>query len=133
MRGTFIKWVLTTAALAGAGVAAGPAAAATGPACSTRVIAAPVGSSASCHFDSPTDGGLISVVTDGRVTVTLRCNAQYGYTYTTSRTFTSSGAWSARTPGGCQMVLTAGQEGVTANATATPGTPPIYEPYPTPA
>jgi hypothetical protein len=128
MRGSLVRRiggpVLVAAALAGA--AAAPASAAIGPACSTRVVAAPAGTAATCSFDTQYDYATIGVVVDGEVTVTLRCNGQYGYNYVVSRTFTKNGTWTSYTPGNCQMVVTSNVSGTTANATATPTLPPIY-------
>ncbi len=111
-----------------AGATASPAPAAIGPACSTQVVAANAGTSSDCSFNAPFDYATISVVTDGAVTVTLRCNGQLGFNHVQSRSFSKSGTWTTYTPGFCQLILTADRSGVTAKASATPATDPIHTP-----
>ncbi len=116
------------AAAAVAGATASPAPAAIGPACSTQLVAANYGASSDCSFNAPFDYATISVVTDGPVTVTLRCNGQLGFNHVQSRSFSKSGTWTTYTPGFCQLILTADRSGVTAKASATPATDPIHTP-----
>ena len=118
--------VLAAAALAV--TAASPANAAIwGPGCT--VTLAPIASSASCGFDSPTDWSTVRVTPVGTVTATIRCT-NFGYTTTKSRTFSENGTWSTSTAGTCSLVLTAVTSGAAANGSAHPGIPPIIGPDP---
>ena len=122
--------VLVVAALAGA--AATPAVAA-GPACSTRLAAADVGTSASCSFWSQYDYATISVApVQGTLTATLQCWTQYGSSYTTSRTISKATTWSTYAPDSCTLRLTSQAPLTTANATASSTVGPIIQPYPVP-
>src|SRR5688572_28113999 len=127
MRGSLIRRIGASVVVAGAlaGAAAAPAGAAIGPACTTRVVAADAGTTARCSFDTQYDWATVTVVVDGEVTVTLRCNGQYGFNYVVSRTFTKNETWTTYTPGNCEMVLTSNYAGTTALAAATPSQPPI--------
>ena len=116
--------VVVAAALAGA--AAGPAAAMTSPACSTRLAAADVGTSASCWFDTIYDWATITVVPSGTVTAAVRCVTSYGYTYSTTRTVSKTSSWTSYSPGSCSLTLTSGAPLTTASGSATPTTGPIY-------
>jgi hypothetical protein len=118
--------VLAAAALAGA--AAGPADAAIwGPGCTATL--APVATTASCGFDSPTDYSTIRVTPQGTVTATVRCTSQ-GYTTSWSRTVSTNTSWAWSTRGTCSLILTAVTAGATANGSATPTVGPIIEPPP---
>ena len=115
---------VVAAALAGA--TAGPAAAMTSPACSTRLAAADVGTSASCSFDTLYDWATITVAPSGTVTATVLCFTSYGYTYTTTRTVSKTSTWTSYSPGSCSLKLTSEAPLTTANGSATPTTGPIY-------
>jgi hypothetical protein len=119
--------VLVAAALGSAG--ASVASAAVGPACTARLVA---GTAGSCNFDAPFDGTAITVAPVGSVTVTLRCNSQFGYTTMFSRTVSTPTSWQSYAPGGCQLSLTAASAGASGVATATPTLGPIVQPPPTP-
>ncbi len=117
--------VVLAAALAGA--AAGPAGAAIGPACTTRLVAADAGTSAQCTFDAPRDWSTISIVPNGTVTATLRCQETYGYVFTSTYTVSQATAFADWTPGTCTLTLAAVSPGATAHASATPTTGPLFE------
>jgi hypothetical protein len=128
MRGSTIKRiggsVVVAAALAAA--AAGPATAMVAPACSTRLAAAEVGTSASCSFDTPYDWAAITLKPVGTVTASLRCVTSYGSVYETSRTVADTTNWITRSPGYCTLTLTSASSGTTAFGSAVPMTPPFY-------
>lgn len=124
-----MKGVLTVVAAAALALgAAAPASAAIwGPGCTATLT--PIASSASCGFDSPTDWSIVRVTPVGTVTATLRCN-NWGYTTTRTRTVSENASWSWSSAGTCSLILTAVTSGASANGSAAPGIPPIYDPPP---
>ena len=115
-----------------AGATAGQAQAMASPACSTRLAAADAGTTAFCGFDTQWDYATITVEpAAGTVTATTRCVTPW-YTYTSSRTTSKTIYWHTYTPGYCTLTLTSGAPLTTANASATPWIPPIYDPPPPP-
>ena len=114
-------------ATAFAAAAASPADAAIwGPGCTATLTPA---AATSCGFDSPTDWAMIRVTPVGTVTATLRCS-NFGVTTTRTRTVSANTTWSWSAGGVCNLSLTAVSAGAVANASATPGIPPIIDPPP---
>lgn len=122
--------VVVAAALSG--VTATSAMALAAPACSTRLVLAEAGTTASCGYDAQWDYANITVEPIvGTVQVTVRCTTYWGATYTTlNQTVYEARNFRAYSPGSCTLTLTAGSFGVTANASATPTTAPIIDPPP---
>ena len=78
---------------------------------------AEAGTTGSCRTTtSSTDYATISVAPTNTVTATVRCFTSYGYTYTTSRTVSSTSTWTAYSPGSCTLTLTSGASGTSAVA-----------------
>lgn len=121
------RTVVLAAALAG--VAAGPAEAAIGPACATRLAAAEAGTTASCSFDAPEDWSTITITPAGTVNVTLSCRETWGYVWTSTWTLTRTRAWAEWTPGTCTLTLAAASPGATAHGSATPLPGPQFEDF----
>jgi hypothetical protein len=135
MSGRTMRRIAGSAAVAAAlaAAAATPASAMIGPACSTRLAAAEVGTSASCSFDTPYDYAYITVEPAvGTVTATITCFYTWGGTYTSSRTVSSASYWRAYSPGSCSLRLTAQTSLATATGTASPALGPIIDPGPYP-
>jgi hypothetical protein len=112
-----------------AAATAGPASAMVAPACSARLAAPATGPTGSCSFSENSGWAVITVEPVATtVKATVSCVTSWGYSYSTSRTFSSYGTWVTAAPGYCTLTLASDSPTAVATGTASPWFPIYTEP-----